>query len=350
MTTSTILLGGTGYVAGELLRLLAGHPELRVDAVVSMSRAGDAIADVFPHLALAYPDTRLVDRDALDKIFVATDAVAIFSAGPHGASAGEIDRILSRAAAADCDAHLVDLSADFRFASPERYTSIYGVEHAAPQRIAEFTCAVPEHADVTTKHACHPGCFTTSVTLPSVALTELGLIEPHLRVSAVTGSTGAGREPRPTTHHPERANNLFAYGALTHRHAAEMSGLVAQATGVEPDVSFVPHSGPFARGIHATIFATLVEPKPADAIAAALADYYADHPFVAVSTELPKLKSVVGTNRCAIGVAASGTQLVVCSVIDNLIKGAAGGAIQWMNKLKGFDVRAGLTTPGLGWV
>lgn len=350
---TTIVLGGTGYVSGELLRLLAAHPVLRVAGVISDSAPGKAVADIFPHLRSAYPDLALTPRNALAALIggcAGGSPVAMFSAGPHGASAKSIDETLRLAEAAGTQAHLVDLSADFRHHDLDRYASLYG-EHAAPERLAQFTCSVPEHtADVTTPHACHPGCFTTSVTIPLVALLATGLVEPRVHVSAVTGSTGSGRTPKPTTHHPERLSNLFAYGALSHRHEPEMIHLAATATGQRPDVRFVPHSGPFARGIHATLHADLTDAIDADTVRARVAAFYANDPFVTVRETPPRLKDVVGTNHCHLGVATRGTALVVTSVIDNLVKGAAGGAVQWMNKLFDLDEAMGLEHPGLGWL
>lgn len=347
----TLILGGTGYVSGELLRLLAGHPRFEVAGVISLSRPGEPIAEVFPHLHGAYADLRFSDKRELSRWIEGARRLAVFAAGPHGESASEIDQLLGAAEPTVDEVHLVDLSADFRFRSAEQYARIYEVEHAAPHRLEDFVCAVPEHAvPPYPKHACHPGCFTTAVTLPAAALVRLDLIEPVLHVSAVTGSTGAGRVPKPTTHHPERQSNLFAYGALGHRHEPEMVGLVAAATGVVPEINFVPHSGPFARGIHATLHATLKQPMDASAVEAALAEHYRDAPFVTVQASPPRVKQVAGTNHCRIGVAARGQRLVVFSVIDNLVKGAAGGAIQWMNKLFGVDETEGLMQPGLGWI
>jgi N-acetyl-gamma-glutamyl-phosphate reductase len=187
----------------------------------------------------------------------------VFSALPHGEAAGRIDGLLEEAAAAGCEARVVDLSADFRHRDPARYAALYGKPHAAPARLGEFLCAVPEHVQgmPASRHVAHPGCFTTAATLALVPLLAAGLIEPRATVVAVTGSTGAGRAPTPTTHHPERRSDLFAYAAAGHRHEPEMRALAAAAAGngqaAEPAIHFVPQSGPFARGIHATVSARL---------------------------------------------------------------------------------------------
>ena len=179
----------------------------------------------------------------------------MLSAAPHGASAQLVEQLLAAAASADVAMTVVDASADFRFADAGAWAKVYGHEHAAPKLLPEFTCAVPEHLDeIETPHAAHPGCFATTMLLAIVPLAAAGLAD-EFNVSAVTGSTGAGRTPRETTHHPVRQSNLFAYQALKHRHDPEVRALVKAASGRDIDLKFVPHSGPFARGIHATIFA-----------------------------------------------------------------------------------------------
>jgi N-acetyl-gamma-glutamyl-phosphate reductase common form len=347
-----VVLGGSGYVAGELLRLLAGHPRLRTAAVVSRSHAGAAVASWFPHLAAVLPpDLRFAAGDAVASHLPGGGPVGIFAATPHGTTAGLLDAALAAAEAEGAEARAVDLSADFRFADPERFARIYGQAHGAPGRTAAFACAVPEHYQGRPPaHAAQPGCFTTAVVLAAYPLFALGLASGGVFVSAVTGSSGSGRTPGAGTHHPERSGNLYAYSPLAHRHEPEMRQLLAPACGgVEPEVEFVPHSGPFVRGIHATLRLQLVEPMPAAAVAAAVAEFYRGAPFVRVGTAPPRLNEVVGTNACRLGVATRGRTAVVESVIDNLVKGAAGGGVQWMNRLMGFDEDAGLNLAGIGW-
>ncbi len=348
-----IVLGGSGYVAGELLRLLAAHPCLRLAAALSESQAGTPIATAFPHLESCFPDVTFAGRDALDRLVAehAGDLVAVFSAAPHGAAAALLAGVLAAADRAGAAARVVDLSADFRFGNAAAYEAVYGHPHGAPALLPAFRCALPEHDDSHWNgHVGHPGCFTTATLLAAVPLLRQGLIEPRLAVVAVTGSTGAGRTPTATTHHPARRSTVFAYKPLAHRHAPEMRALAAAAAGVEPEVHFVPQAGPFARGIYATVQARLVRPLAAAEVTAALADAYAGAPFVDVLDEPPRLQDVVGTNRCRLGVAVEGDHVAVFSAIDNLVKGAAGGGVQWMNRLLGFPETAGLTQPGLGWL
>ena len=370
-----LVVGGSGYVAGEALRLLAGHPRLLVAGVISESQAGQPVAAAFPHLASAYPDVRFHAVEELPRLIDLAAEVAVegaaLCAAPHGAAAKLVDLLLASAESAGARLRVVDLSADFRFAAAADYESVYGHAHGAPERLAGFRCALPEHADLAfgtaaadappplaaPGHIAHPGCFPTAVLLAAVPLLRLGWIEPSLQVVALTGSTGAGRTPSPTTHHPARRSNLFAYSPLAHRHEPEMRGLAAAAVGAPVAIHFVPQAGPFARGIYATVQARLLRPAraghDADQAAAVRADlerFYAAAPFVDVLAEPPRLQDVVGSNRCRLGVAVAGDRLVAFSAIDNLTKGAAGGGIQWLNRLLGFPETAGLTQPGIGWL
>jgi N-acetyl-gamma-glutamyl-phosphate reductase common form len=348
-----VILGGSGYVAGEVLRLLAGHGALRPAAVLSESQAGEPVEAVFPHLAGCYPDLRLSRREALPALFREWRGgrVAVFCAAPHGAAAKLLDEVLAEAEGLGLEPVAVDLSADFRFATAEAYQEVYGHPHGAPERLASFTCAVPEHLAKTPQgHVAHPGCFTTSVLLAAVPLLALGLVEPSVSVVATTGSTGSGRTPSAGTHHPGRRSNLYAYNPLRHRHAPEMKALAAAASGVELEIHFIPQSGPYARGIYATVQAQLVRPLPAAEVRAALEEFYRGARFVRVLADPPRLQDIVGTNRCHLGVAADGHHLAVFSTLDNLVKGAAGGGVQWMNRLLGLDEAMGLQGAGVGWV
>ena len=184
----TIVLGGSGYVAGEFLRLIAGHPELGLGGVVSTSQAGEPVGKTFSHLAPTYPDTRFVSLDAVVERLNTAPRWLLLSAAPHGASAQLVDQILSAGANAGTEVVVVDASADFRFADPAAYAAVYGHAHATPARLKEFTCAIPEQlARIDTPHAAHPGCFATTMLLPIVPLAALGVAD-EFYVSAVTGS------------------------------------------------------------------------------------------------------------------------------------------------------------------
>jgi len=390
-----VVLGGSGYVAGELLRLLVGHPAFRVEAVLSESRSGEGVVGAFPHLrGSGLDELRFAAGDAAEAAVAAHERLAIFSALPHGEAAARIDALLSVAeAAGSSGVRVVDLSADFRHRDPALYASIYGKPHAAPHRLAEFLCAVPElHPDPAgtgpshvqpadgVRHVAHPGCFTTAATLALAPFVAGGWIEPRATVIAVTGSTGAGRKPTATTHHPERRSDLFAYSPLAHRHEPEMRAILAavaarsaatapgsgDAGAMAPEIFFVPHSGPFARGIHATISARLARPASVADLKSSVLPFYESPSslpslspqtnvplplsFVQFQDQPPRLQSVVGTNRCDLSFAVRDGELVIFAALDNLVKGAAGGAVQWMNRLFSLPEGAGLALQGLGWL
>ena len=346
----TIVLGGTGYVAGELLRLIAGHPQFELAAVMSDSQPGESIIKAFPHLASAYADTRFKSQAEVEKLLAETPQAALFSAAPHGVSAALIDSLLGVAAKARTQPRVVDISADFRYSSAAAYEAVYKHPHGAPKRIAEFTCAVPEHLKkLETTHVAHPGCFATATLLASVPLLSLGVASPTLFVSGVTGSTGAGRKPIEGTHHPVRHSDLYSYNALSHRHAPEIAACAKAACGVEADFAFVPHSGPFARGIHVTVQASLKTAIDTPKILGALREFYANCPFIRVTEQAPRVKEVATSNYAHLSAVANGRTVAVMCVVDNLNKGAAGGAVQWMNRMFGLDETSGLTAPAPGW-
>ena len=345
-----VVLGGTGYVAGELLRLIALHPQLTLAAVMSDSASGEPVAGAFPHLQSAYPQELFRSEAEVQRLLREAPQAALFSAAPHGVSAALIDRLLTGAEQAGTAPRVVDISADFRYASAEAYTEVYRHPHGAPARLAQFSCALPEHmAQLATRHVGHPGCFATAVLLASVPLLAAGLVSPTLFVSGVTGSTGSGRKPVEGTHHPLRHGDLYSYGALAHRHLPEITACARAASGVEAEFAFVPHSGPFARGIHVTLQASLRRPLDTAAVLGILREFYARAPFVRVSERAPRVKDVVASNYAHVSAAARGNTVAVLCAIDNLTKGAAGGAIQWMNRMLGFAETTGLTAPAPGW-
>ncbi len=375
-----VVLGGSGYVAGELLRLLAGHPAFHVAAVLSESRRGAEIAELFPHLrGTAIGATALGSLAELEAVVAEHRDLGLLVALPHGAAAAQIDRALTAAERSGTDLRVVDLGSDFRHRDAATWESLYGQPHGAPHRLGQFHCVLPDLARTSDagwqalRCVAHPGCFTTAATLALAPLHALGWIDPAhpVHVVAVTGSTGSGRTPSATTHHPERRSDLFAYAPLAHRHESEMQSLIAAAAPAAevPALLFVPHSGPFARGIHATITARLARPADPGSLRDSVTDYLRTlsnapamssppaletHPspgaFVRILSGPPRLQAVVGTNRCDVAFAVRGEQLVVFSAIDNLVKGAAGGGIQWMNRLFGLPPTTGLVLPGLGWL
>ncbi len=350
MTIPAVVLGATGYVGGEILRLLGTHPRFRLAAAVSNGRSGDAIGSVFPNLHSTYAEMSFATaEDWLATIDKGSD-LALFSAAPHGASAPVIASALEGATDRDLNVHVVDSSADFRYATASQFEAVYGIPHPAPALLAEFFCAVPEHAPVAeAPHIGHPGCFATAVLLASVPLVASNLVTDELFVSGITGSTGSGRSLQAGTHHPERHSNLYAYKPLIHRHVPEIEASIENACQKSARVHFVPHSGPFARGIYVTLQAKMKSPISADEVRYSFRSFYEDSEFVSVVDGTPRLKDVVACNDARIGVSCEGDTVVVMSAIDNLVKGAAGGALQWMNRLWSLPETSGLTAPSPAW-
>ena len=374
-----VIIGASGYVGGELLRLIAMHPNFELAAAVSDSAAGKPVGDLFGHLATAFPKTTFVahcdwlnhaigdshlgskatqngtnaglDHEKGDCHLGEGDSqLALFSAAPHGASAAVIASAIDACEKKRIDVHVVDSSADFRFAKQADWEAVYNAEHGAPELLDEFICALPEHVgDVNVAHVGHPGCFATASTLAAVPLIQSGLTEAEVFISGVTGSTGSGKSPSAGTHHPERNSNFYAYKPLSHRHAPEVAVLAEAASGRKTTVHFVPHSGPFARGIHVTLQAKAKKTVSEDQLRVVYEDAYKDAPFVQVVSGTPRIKNVVASNQCHISVATDGDTVVVMAAIDNLVKGAAGGAVQWMNRLWGLPETAGLDAPPPGW-
>jgi N-acetyl-gamma-glutamyl-phosphate reductase len=345
-----LVLGGSGYVAGELLRLIAQHPGLELAGVMSDSQAGTPVRGAFPHLQGEIGEQHFASRDELLERFT-PGPLALFSAAPHGASAALVAGMISWGEGRGSQLAVVDVSADFRFADASAYEAVYRHPHGAPQLLGQFASALPEHLPASDRpYIGHPGCFSTAMLLAAVPLLKLGLVTADLHAVGITGSTGSGRSPGAGTHHPERHSNLYAYQPLTHRHGPEVTGICERLTGVRPALHFIPHSGPFARGIYMTVQAKLKATHGADALREALAQFYAGQPFVRIVDGMPRVKDVAGSNYANIGVAAEGDQVAVMVVIDNLVKGAAGGAMQWMNRLLGLPEPTGLLAPAPGWI
>jgi N-acetyl-gamma-glutamyl-phosphate reductase len=334
-----------------MLRLVARHPQLTLGAAVSTSQAGEPIAATFPHLAPAYTEARFVSLEGVLERLAEAEHWIVLSAAPHAASATIVGQLLAAAETAGVRATVVDASADFRFSDADSFAAVYGQPHPTPELLAQFSCAVPEHLDqISTPHAAHPGCFATTMLLGIVPLVRAGICTDTFYVSAVTGSTGAGRTPRDTTHHPFRQSNLFAYQPLKHLHDPEVRALTRAATGIDVTLRFIPHSGPFARGIHATIFSAMTARFSQDDVQAALRDYYSASAFVRIDAAPPRMKDIAGSNYAALNAVVSDDTVVVCSVLDNLLKGAAGGSLQWVNRLLGLDETTGLEAPAAGWL
>ena len=336
------VIGGAGYVGGELLRIVLQHPGIRECVATSRSRAGTPVAAVHPGLALL-SDARFSGAGAAD---AARGADVVFLALEHGQSAQVMGEIIDAGPGL-----IVDLSADFRIQDGRLHERYYGA-HPAPALVHRFRYALadvlgPELRGATALAA--PGCFATAAELALRPLAGLRLAAPPA-IFAVTGSSGAGAHPKPTTHHPMRAHNLFAYSVMGHRHEGEILEQWRRWTG-DPAAGarLMAHSGPFVRGIYATLHATLAEPADPGAIAARYADAFAGRPFVRLLDAPPELTHAVGTNLALLHVAQSGDgrEVQVTLALDNLVKGAGGQAVQAMNLALGLDEAAGLRLAGM---
>ncbi len=360
-SVGALVLGASGYVGGELLRWIAGHPRIHLAGAVSESRSGSAIAASFPNLAAAFGEETFVGPEELAALLRRASGegtrLAAFSAAPHKTSAPQVMALLEAAGAAASSLPVVDLSADFRHSDPERYREIYGVPHPSPELLREFHCGLPELSNDPTLESlpgppgriAHPGCFATAVALAAAPLVRGRLVEAELHAAAVTGSTGSGRRPRETTHHPLRHANLFAYQPLAHRHAPEMEDLLRPPTGPAVRVRFVPHSGPFSRGIHATVFAKSRSTLSDDELEERYRTFYGEAPLVR-TVPVPRLKEAVGSAAAVVGARTDGETVAAFAALDNLGKGAASGGVQWMNRMLGLPEETGLTAPAPGWL
>jgi LysW-gamma-L-alpha-aminoadipyl-6-phosphate/LysW-L-glutamyl-5-phosphate reductase len=338
------VIGAAGYAGGELLRLLYQHPEVREVVATSRSRGGASVAETHPALA-TITDARFSTAEPGE---IARGRDAVFLCLEHGES--------SRIAAEVFAAHpglVVDLAADFRVRSRALYERYYG-EHTAPDLLPRFCYGLADVVGEGLRGAgaiAAPGCFATAAQLALYPLARVGVdVSPSL--FAVTGSSGAGVQPRPTTHHPMRAHNLFAYSVLGHRHEAEVLQSWREWVG-RPDATarLMTHSGPFVRGIYLTLHARLPKERAIDGAtgAAWFREAFAGRPFVRLLDTPPELTHAVGTNYALINAAASdeGTELQVTVAIDNLVKGAGGQAIQAMNLALGIAEEAGLRGGGM---
>ncbi|MGD9525075.1 MAG: N-acetyl-gamma-glutamyl-phosphate reductase, partial [Gemmatimonadales bacterium] len=337
------VIGGAGYVGGELLRLLLQHPAVDEVVATSRSQAGRELASVHPQLTLL-SDARFSGDDPVD---AARGRDVVFLALEHGESTRIMGDVLDAG-----PGMVVDLAADFRIHDGRLHERHYG-PHAAPALVHRFRYGLADVVGDELRGAraiAAPGCFATAAQLALWVIADLPLAAPPV-IFAVTGSSGAGQAPKPTTHHPARAHNLFAYGAMSHRHEGEILEQWRTWRG-DPAARarLMTHSGPFVRGIHATLHAHLDASANvhADGVAELVRSRVADRPFLRVLDAPPELTHVVGSNLALLHAVASPDrrEVQVMCVLDNLIKGAGGQAIQAMNLALGLDERAGLLAPG----
>ena len=331
------IIGASGFTGAELLRLCAQHPHFDVQFATGDSMAGRRAADVYPSLQVAYPDLTF---ETFDPAKVAGLDLVVLGL-PHQASMELAPQIVGDVAC------VVDLSAAYRLRDVSQYPTFYGFEHTQLDLLERAVFGLPELYRTELKGAeliATPGCHVTAATLALRPLVEAGLIETGgVIVDSLTGITGAGRSPTDTNIFTNIDSNATAYGLLAHRHTPE----IEQEAGVQ--VLFTPHLVPMSRGLLATCHGRATSAASADAVMDAMRSFYADEPFVAVTDRPPATKSVLGSNAAHVSARydeRTGGVIAMCA-IDNLTKGASGGAVQAANVALGLDETAGLTTAGL---
>lgn len=334
------IIGGTGYTGVELLRLLAVHPEVELAVITSRGEAGRPVAELFPSLrgfvALAFSEP---DPGAL------ADCDVVFSATPNGVAMTQARALLA------AGTRLIDLAADFRLKDPALWAQWYGMPHACPELLEEAVYGLPEvnrERIAGARLIANPGCYPTAVQLGFLPLLEQGLIDrAHLIADAKSGVSGAGRGAKVDTLYAEVSDSLKAYAVSGHRHWPEIRQGLEAVTGGQIGLTFVPHLTPMIRGIHATLYGRLS--RLDTDLQALFEQRYAAEPFVDIMPpgSHPETRAVRASNTCRIAVhrPGGGDTVVVLAVIDNLVKGAAGQAVQNMNIMFGLEETSGLLAP-----
>ncbi|MGN8224593.1 N-acetyl-gamma-glutamyl-phosphate reductase [Gracilimonas sp. BCB1] len=308
------IIGGAGYTAGELIRILLHHPQAEIESVVSQSHSGKFLYAAHPDLE---GDTNLKFDSELSQ-----HADVVFLCSGHGKSKAVFEGTTIPVAA-----KVIDLSSDYRIKGEHDF--VYG--------LPELNRDVIKPAN----YVANPGCFATCIQLCLLPLASENLLNKPVHVTAITGSTGAGQNPTDTTHFSWRSNNASIYKPLNHQHLGEIKQSLEQLQqGFNQPMHFIPMRGAFTRGILAVCYTELSE--PVDSIKKLYQDYYEDHPFVTISDSSPEIKRVVATNKALIHIQKENGQVLITGVIDNLLKGASGQAVQNMNLLFGFNEAAGL--------
>lgn len=342
------IVGGTGYGAGELLRLLAIHPEATVCQVVSQSQAGKALSNAHPQLDGLF---QLTFADRLDVALLQNfNHRVVFAALPHGAS-GELISQLSDFI--ESGGIVIDLSGDFRLQDQSAHQKHYAESAFLPEVRNRAVYGLPEFFREQIRNAtviANPGCYATTAALAAAPLLRAGLEVEHIAFDAKSGTSGAGRGIKDIFHHPRRSASMTAYSVLTHRHEPEILQTLEKVSSATPSISFVPHLLPISRGIFVTAHVILKQEIAADEVENLFQAAYANETFIRLRKGMPEIADVVGSNFCDIGVSTRGRVVVVAAVLDNLVKGMAGQAIQNLNIISGLEETTGLLNAGLGLV
>lgn len=336
--TKVGIIGGTGYTGSELSRILCLHPDVELTALTSRQNAGKKVTDIHTFLK-GYTDIsfteKISDTKDLDFVFVAT---------PHGVAMQEIPKLV------ECGIKAIDLSGDYRFHDVDIYQKWYGHEHTDVENLGKAVYGLPELFRDNIKGAnlvANPGCYATSAILACAPLMNSGLVEEDIIVDAKSGTSGAGMVPSPRLHHPTCGESIIPYSVGTHRHMPEIKMAVDAFSGKTSDITFVPQLIPIVRGILSSCYFDLKKDVTDEEIAEIFEKQYGKEPFVHYVKE-PSIRAVVGSNHAHVASQVIGKKVVAFGVLDNLVKGASGQAVQCMNLMIGAKETAGLNTPGLG--
>ncbi len=330
--TTVAIIGATGYSALEVIKTLLRHPHAEITTVTSRQEGNPHIAAVHPSLAGRLDLT--CDNPSAESI--AHRAEFAFCCLPHAVSASFVPRLL------DAGCKVVDLSADYRLDDPAEYEQWYGVKHPDAERLPQTVYGLPElfrEQIRTARLIANPGCYPTSAILALAPLLRGKLIDPaSIIIDSKSGVSGAGRQPKLTTHFPECNESVSAYNVGRHRHTPEIELILSKAAGSDVRVIFTPHLIPMDRGILSTTYSAPAAGTTApseDALLSTLREFYHDHPFVRVVDHLPATKDTVGSNFCDVTVRVVRDRIVTISCLDNLVKGASGAAVQNFNLMTG---------------
>ena len=339
MKLRVAIFGGSGYGGAELLRILLAHPHAEVALVTANEHAGKLVSDVHKNL---YGLTDLRFESAPEDLSELSDLDCVFFALPHGQALQLAPRLPATVKA-------IDLSGDFRLNDPAEFLAHYGREHTATDLQSEFVYGLTETnaaAIARARLVSNPGCFATATLLGLAPLVAARQLQGRVVVDAKTGSSGSGAKPAANTHHPQRSNSFYAYKPFTHQHVPEIEQELRRIGDWTSELIFMTHSLPVARGIFASIYCETKDELQTDEARKLFADFYHGSFFIRLVNGSPDINWVKTTNFCDLGFAARGRQLVVFSALDNLVKGAAGQAVQNMNLMFGLDEKMGLLLSG----
>jgi N-acetyl-gamma-glutamyl-phosphate reductase, common form len=336
--TNVGIIGGTGYTGSELSRLLCVHPDVELTALTSRQNAGKKVSEIHTFLS-GYLDIKFTEKISdtkdLDLVFVAT---------PHGVAMEEVPALM------DSGVKVVDLSGDYRLKDPIEYKKWYGHDHVDTKYLKNAVYGLPELFRDKIKDAglvANPGCYATSIILACAPLMKAGVVHNNIIADAKSGTSGAGMVPSPRLHHPFCGESIIPYSVGTHRHTPEVEMAVDMFSGSQSNVTMIPHLIPIVRGILSSCYMKAKKDVDNETISKIFEKQYGKEPFVHYVKE-PSIRAVVGSNHAQTGSEVLGDTIVAFGVLDNLVKGASGQAVQCMNLMLGLKETAGLNTPGLG--